>query len=63
MTTPTASDVIDVAARVRWTGSTVIAKIKVFAKTDLKLATPLASYDVTDAEQKAGAKIIGKLAP
>lgn len=64
MITPTASDVIDVAARVRWTtGSTVIAKIKVFAKTDLKLATPLASYDVTDAEQKAGAKIIGKLVP
>lgn len=64
MITPTASDVIDVAARVRWaTGSTVITKVKVFAKTDLKLATPLASYDVTDAEQKAGFKIINKLVP
>lgn len=64
MITPTASDVIDVAARVRWaTGSTVISKVKVFAKTDLKLANPLASYDVTDAEQKAGVKIINKLLP
>lgn len=64
MVTPTAADVIDVAARVRWaTGGVAITKVKVFAKTDLKLATPLAQYDVSEADQKAGSTIIKKLNP
>ncbi len=64
MIAPTAADVLDVSARVRWntTGGTV-AKVKVFAKTDLKLATPLAQYDVSTAEQQAGIKIVSKLSP
>lgn len=64
MATPTAADVIDVAARIRWTtGGVAVAKVKVFAKTDLKLATPLAQYDVSEADQKAGSTIVSKLNP
>lgn len=64
MATPTAADVIDVAARIRWTtGGVTVAKVKVFAKTDLKLATPLAQYNVSEADQKAGSTIVSKLNP
>ena len=64
MATPTAADVIDVAARIRWTtGGVSVAKVKVFAKTDLKLATPLAQYNVSEADQKAGSTIVSKLNP
>ena len=64
MATPTAADVIDVAARIRWTtGGVTVAKVKVFAKTDLKLAAPLAQYNVSEADQKAGSTIVSKLNP
>ncbi|WP_109743736.1 DUF5123 domain-containing protein [Arcicella aurantiaca] len=62
---PTSADLLDVSARVKWNISTGIkvAKVKVFAKTDLKLANPLASYDVSDADQKTGITIVKKLLP
>ena len=61
---PTSADLLDVMARVRWAiNGTTVAKVKVFAKTDLKLATPLATYDVSAADNKAGFTIVKKLKP
>lgn len=67
MQIPTASDVIDNAAKVHWLTGTgtgaAITQVKVFAITDEELKTPLATYAVTTAEQTAGEKIIGNLLP
>lgn len=67
MQIPVASDVTDVAAKVRWTAGSasgaLITQIKVFDIKDEKLITPLAVYDVTPAEQTAGQKIINNLLP
>jgi hypothetical protein len=62
---PTSADLLDVAARVKWNIATgvKVAKVKVFAKTDLKLITPLATYDVSEADQKVGITIVKKLLP
>lgn len=61
---PTSADVIDIAARVSWQllGAPV-TKIKVFAITDLKLTTPLATRDITAAEQQKGVAIVRNLKP
>jgi hypothetical protein len=67
MQIPVASDVTDVAAKVRWTTGTasgaLITQVKVFDIKDEKLTTPLAVYEVTPAEQTAGQKIINNLRP
>lgn len=64
---PTQGDVIDVAAKVRWTtgltSGAPVTQVKVFAIADEELKTPLATYDVSAAEQLAGAKIINGLSP
>ena len=67
MKIPTASDVIDVAAKVGWltgvgTGA-AITQVKVFAIADEALKTPLFTYAVTSAEQVAGEKIVNGLTP
>lgn len=64
---PTATDVIDVAAKMTWltglgTGA-AITQVKVFAVTDETLSNPLFTYPVTAAEQLAGAKIVNGLTP
>lgn len=64
---PTATDVIDVAAKMTWltgvgTGA-AITQVKVFADTDETLSNPLFTYPVTSAEQLAGTKIVNSLLP
>jgi hypothetical protein len=67
MQIPTAADVTDVAAKVKWltgvTSGALVTQVKVFAIADEALTTPLATYAVTAAEQTAGAKIVNGLTP
>lgn len=57
-------DVTDKKARVTWTpaGATV-TKVKIFAKEDLRLKTPLKEYEVDAAAASTGAFIIDGLEP
>ncbi len=64
---PTATDVIDVAAKMTWltglgTGA-AITQVKVFALADETLSNPLFTYPVTSAEQLSGTKIVNALLP
>ncbi len=64
MGTPSSFDVLDTRARVFWTTSgEPITSIKVFEASDLRLANPLATFDVTDEGRLAAEKIIGGLTP
>lgn len=61
---PRAYDVTDTKARVRWVpGGAAITGVKLFTKADLKLKTPLKSYEVSQAANDAGEVIIDNLAP
>ncbi len=65
LTTPTSADLLDAMVRMKWATSTgiKITQVKAFAKADLKLATPLATYDIAAADQTVGLTIIKKLKP
>ena len=62
MGTPTAFDVLDNQARVFWTpAGAAITHVKVFAISDVRLTTPLLTFQVTPEEQSAGVTYINKL--
>jgi len=67
MLIPTASDVTDIAAKMKWligvNSGAPITQVKVFASNDEYLLKPLFTYDVTTAEQLVGEKIINGLIP
>ncbi len=64
MGAPTAFDVLDNQARVFWTPSGApITRIKVFALSDVRLTTPLLSFEVTPEEQGTGEAYIIGLSP
>jgi hypothetical protein len=61
---PATYDVTDVAARVSWfVSGSKVTKLKVFAATDLKLATPLSQFDVSAEQQNSGESFASGLAP
>ncbi|MEZ5044804.1 MAG: DUF4957 domain-containing protein [Saprospiraceae bacterium] len=61
---PADNDVIDVAARVKWTiAGAAVTKIKSFTPSDLKLTSPLSEYIVDNAGQAAGEFIVTGLTP
>ncbi len=64
MGAPTLFDVLDNQARVFWTPSgAAITQIKVFDIADVRLATPLRTFEVAPEEQAAGETYIGGLDP
>lgn len=59
---PASNDVIDRAAKVKWTVSGLpITKIVVFAGSDLKLSKPLREIQLTAAQQATGEAVISNL--
>lgn len=61
---PRNHDVIDTKAKVTWTiAGAPVTGVKTFSSDDLRLTTPLASYDVSSSDQAAGETIIDGLEP
>jgi hypothetical protein len=61
---PTIYDVTDVAARVTWAVSgSAATKIVVYAGNDLKLLSPLSSFDLSEEAQTSGEAFIDGLTP
>ncbi|GAA0892816.1 DUF4957 domain-containing protein [Fulvivirga kasyanovii] len=57
-------DVTDTRARVFWsTSGELIDGVKVFAASDLRLATPLFEFDLTEQQIDANEAVIGSLSP
>lgn len=64
MGTPTQFDILDNRARVFWTPSgAAITTVKVFAGTDLRLVSPLAVFELMEAEKTNALKIVNGLLP
>lgn len=61
---PTVYDVTDVGARVTWAVSgSAATKIAIYAPSDLKLTSPLMSFDLSEDAQTSGEAIIEGLTP
>lgn len=62
MNAPSTFDILDTRAKVTWIPyGQPITKIKVFAGTDARLASPLAEYELTQEEKDAQLKIVSGL--